>query len=211
MQKAVLEKKEMKKLRDANRTQENIERYKKANKTAKNAVARAKAAAYEDLYKSLDEKKGGLKKALRIAKQRHKDSSDVYQAKTIKDEGGRTLSENDEIKERWRSYFCHLMNVENERVDGDVEPEEESEEGNYVVTQDEVEAALRRMKKGKAVGPDDIPVEAWKCLEEIVKFLTNLMNTILKLKECLRTGEKARWSRSTKEKGIYKTVGTIGG
>ena len=37
MQKAVLEKKEMKKLRDANRTQENIERYKKANKTVKNA------------------------------------------------------------------------------------------------------------------------------------------------------------------------------
>ena len=52
------------------------------------------------------------------------------------------------------------MNVENERVDRDVEPEEESEEGNYVVTQDEVEAALSRMKKGKAVGPDDIPVEA---------------------------------------------------
>ena len=48
------------------------------------------------------------------------------------------------------------------------------------MTQDEVEAALRRMKKGKAVGPDDIPVEAWKCLEEIgVKSLTNLMNTIL--------------------------------
>ena len=72
-----------------------------------------------------------------------------------------------------------------------------------MVTQDEVEAALRRMKKGKTVGPDDIPVEAWKCLEEIgVKFLTNLMNTILET-ERMRTGEKACWSRSTKEKGIY--------
>ena len=61
-----------------------------------------------------------------------------------------------------------------------MEPEEESEKENYVVTLDEVEAALRRMKKGKAVGLDDIIVEAWKCLEEIgVKFLTNLMNTIL--------------------------------
>ena len=158
VQKVALEKKEMKKLRDANRMQESIERYKKANKTAKNTMVRAKAAAYEDLYKSLDEKEG-LKKALRIAKQRHKDSSDVYQAKTIKEEGGRTLSENDEIKERWRSYFCHLMSVENKRVDRDVELEEESKEGNYVVTQDEMEAALRRMK-GKAMGPDDIPVEA---------------------------------------------------
>ena len=106
-------------------------------------MAQAKAAAYKDLYKSLDEKEG-LKKALRIAKQKHKDSRDVYQ-----DEGGRTLSRNNEIKERWRSYFCHLMNVENERVDRDVELREEREEGNDRVTQDEVEAALRRMRKGK--------------------------------------------------------------
>ena len=59
------------------------------------------------------------------------------------------------------------MNVEHERVDRDVEPKEESEEGNYVVTHDEVEAVVRRMKKGKAVGPNNIPVEACKCLEEI--------------------------------------------
>ena len=151
----------------------------------------------------MDEKEG-LKKALRIAKQRHKDSSDVYQAKTIKDEGRRTLFESDEIKERWRSYFCHLMNVENERVDRDVEPEEESEEGNYVVTQDEVEAALRRMKKGKAVRPDDIPVEAWKCLEEIgVKLLTNMINTIL---ETERMPED--WRESTLVQ-IYKGKGDI--
>ena len=26
---------------------------------------------------------------------------------------------------------------------------------------------LKRMKSGKAVGPDDIPVQAWKCLGEV--------------------------------------------
>ena len=36
------------------------------------------------------------------------------------------------------------------------------------------------MKSGKAVGPDDIPVEVWKCLEEVaVGFLTRLFNRIL--------------------------------
>ena len=27
--------------------------------------------------------------------------------------------------------------------------------------------ALRKMKKGKAVGPDELPVEAWKCMGEM--------------------------------------------
>ncbi|KAK3513060.1 hypothetical protein QTP70_000945 [Hemibagrus guttatus] len=36
------------------------------------------------------------------------------------------------------------------------------------------------MKSGKAVGPDDIPVEVWKCLgEAAVEFLTNLFNRVL--------------------------------
>ncbi|KAK3519546.1 hypothetical protein QTP86_009603, partial [Hemibagrus guttatus] len=37
------------------------------------------------------------------------------------------------------------------------------------------------MKSGKAVGPDDIPVEVWKCLgEAAVEFLTSLFNRVLK-------------------------------
>ena len=41
------------------------------------------------------------------------------------------------------------------------------------IRKDEVRKALKRMKRGKAVGPDDIPVEVWKCLREVaVEFLT---------------------------------------
>ena len=37
--------------------------------------------------------------------------------------------------------------------------------------------SVTRMKNGKAVGPDDIPVEVWKCLGEIaLEFLTKLYN-----------------------------------
>ena len=36
---------------------------------------------------------------------------------------------------------------------------------------------MQRMKTGKAVGPDDIPAEVWKCLGEIaLKLLTKLYN-----------------------------------
>ena len=37
--------------------------------------------------------------------------------------------------------------------------------------------ALRTMKKGKAVGPDELPVEVWKCMGEMgIKFLTKPFN-----------------------------------
>ena len=40
--------------------------------------------------------------------------------------------------------------------------------------------ALRRMKKGKAVAPDELPVEVWKCMGEMeIKFLTRLFNRLL--------------------------------
>ena len=43
-----------------------------------------------------------------------------------------------------------------------------------------VRATMNRMKTGKAVGPDDIPVEAWRCLGELANdFLTRLFNKIL--------------------------------
>ncbi|KAK3553438.1 hypothetical protein QTP70_003587 [Hemibagrus guttatus] len=48
------------------------------------------------------------------------------------------------------------------------------------IRKDEVRKALKRMKSGKAVGPDDFPVEVWKCLgEAAVEFLTSLFNRVL--------------------------------
>ncbi|XP_042872733.1 uncharacterized protein LOC122253579 [Penaeus japonicus] len=48
------------------------------------------------------------------------------------------------------------------------------------VTQDEVKRALKKMKRGKALGPDNIPIEAWISLEEAgVGYLTSLFNKIL--------------------------------
>ena len=44
----------------------------------------------------------------------------------------------------------------------------------------EVKNALRRMKKGKAVGPDELPVEVWKCMGKMgIEFLTRLFNKLL--------------------------------
>ena len=56
----------------------------------------------------------------------------------------------------------------------------------------DVRTGLRKMKKGKAQGSDDIPVEAWIALENKgVEFLVNFFNRILR--EEKMTGE---WRRS---------------
>ena len=52
---------------------------------------------------------------------------------------------------------------------------------NYMrrISESEVKEALKRMKSRKAVGPDGIPIEAWRCLGEVgVRWLTNLFNKI---------------------------------
>ena len=53
----------------------------------------------------------------------------------------------------------------------------EKERGVKDISGEEVGTGLRKMKKGKAQGPDDIPVEAWIALgNKGVEFLVNFFN-----------------------------------
>ena len=71
------------------------------------------------------------------------------------------------------------MNEKNNREPRTEEAEVIDEEVNCV-SREEVKNALRRMKKGKAVGPDELPVEVWKCMGKMkIEFLTRLFNRLL--------------------------------
>ena len=71
------------------------------------------------------------------------------------------------------------MNEENNRNPRTEEAEVVNEEVNCV-SRKEVKNVLRRMKKGKAVGPDELPVKVWKCMGKMgIKFLTRLFNRLL--------------------------------
>ena len=49
------------------------------------------------------------------------------------------------------------------------------------ITEEEVKTALKKMKKGKARGLDDILMEAWLTLGDVgIGFFTKLMNSLLK-------------------------------
>ncbi|GJY99195.1 aminopeptidase M1 [Tanacetum coccineum] len=164
------------------------ERYKVAKREAKIAVARAKDKAYEDLYKRLDSREGA-NDIYKIAKARERRRRDIGNVRFIKDEGGRTIVREDDIKKRWGEYFSTLFNEtlsedhlpEGGREVGSTSPHTHFDFDCYYsrINQGEVRAALQKMGRNKAIGPDQIPIEAWKCLEdEGVKWLTRLFNKI---------------------------------
>ena len=69
--------------------------------------------------------------------------------------------------------------------------------------------ALRRMKKGKAVGPDELTVEVWKCREEMgIEFLIRLFNRLF-LGKRMPEGWKKTYARRSVLIPIYKNKGDI--
>ena len=143
---------------------------------AKKAVVMEKGRAYENLYARLEPKEGE-KELYRLARRRDRAEKDEQHVRVIKDENGNVMVNLEAVLKRWKEYFNKLMNKENNRDPRTEEAEMVNEEVNCI--SGEVKNALR-MKKGKVVGPDELPVEVWKCMGEMgIKFLTRLFNRLL--------------------------------
>ena len=135
------------------------------------------------------ETKEGEKESYRLARQRDRAGKNVQHARIIKDENGNVMVNSEAMLKRWKEYFEKLMNEENNREPRTEEPEVVNEEVNCVSRKD-VKNTVRRMKKGKAVGPDELPVEVWKCMGEMgIKFLTRLFNRLLMGERMPNNGE----------------------
>lgn len=68
------------------------------------------------------------------------------------------------------------MNIENAR-ERRLEDAEAGNQGVQEIIREEVRKAMRKMKEGKAVGPDNIPLKAWRSLGELA--MTWLFSMIL--------------------------------
>ena len=160
------------------------EKYKEAKWAAKKAVAEAKERAFEAFYQKLDTKEGE-KYIFKLAKARSRQKKDLGTVKFIKDEGGRVLLKQEDIKMRWHQYFSQLLNEtrglkEESRQTLDIQ---RTQKHGWImdITMVEVGEALKTMGGSKVVGPDNIPIEVWRGLgEEGIQRLTNLFNVILR-------------------------------
>ncbi|PWA76137.1 cleavage/polyadenylation specificity factor, 25kDa subunit [Artemisia annua] len=92
------------------------EKYKAAKREAKKAVAQAKDKAYEALYKNLNSKEG-VNDIFRIAKARERRSRDFGNIRFIKDEDGRSIVNEEDIRRRWGDYFSSLFNERDKPID----------------------------------------------------------------------------------------------
>ncbi|PPZ19351.1 hypothetical protein C5P36_27435 [Escherichia coli] len=67
----------------------------------------------------------------------------------------------EDIKERWRNYFNDLFNNSQNGNNVNIDYRTIEKNVNYTrrIRSLEVKEALKRMKVGKACGPDEIPIE----------------------------------------------------
>uniref|UniRef100_A0A1S4BTZ2 Reverse transcriptase domain-containing protein n=1 Tax=Nicotiana tabacum TaxID=4097 RepID=A0A1S4BTZ2_TOBAC len=113
-----------------------------------------------------------------------------------------------QIKQRWQAYFRDLLNEEGDRnIElGELGHSELHRDLGYCrrIRVEEVMGALRRMSRGRATGPDEIPVEFWKCMGKSGgEWLSRLFNAIFRTK---RMPDEWRWSTVVP---LYKNKGDI--
>ncbi|KAG4931766.1 hypothetical protein JHK84_048760 [Glycine max] len=176
------------------RNSETWDKYKIARNETKKAVSEARAQAFDGLYQALGTR-DGERSIYRLAKGRERKTRDLDQVKCVKDEEGKVLVHEKDIKERWKAYFHNLFNDGYGYDSSSLDTREEDRNYKYYrrIQKQEVKEALKRMSNGKAVGPDNIPIEVWKTLgDRGLEWLTKLFNEIMRSK---RMPEE--WRRST--------------
>lgn len=133
-----------------------IKHYRQAKKISARMVARAQAAAKQDLYEELETSDDSVR-IFKIAAMRKNLAKGLTSPKYIENEQGRLLSQGSDTFSRWKEYTDHLLNEEFPRTS--VKTENPVFGPVELISLEEVEAAVQKMKKNKAVGLDGIPAK----------------------------------------------------
>ena len=138
---------------------EGVRQYRAANQEIKKGMKKAKMNWMEGQCQDIEDnmKKNNSKKTYQLVK----DLTSTKQGRTttIQDKDGKCLTEEQDILKRWSEYCSDLYNY---RATGDPEVlnvPPATDNDNYPILREEVEAAVRSLKKGKSTGADNIPAE----------------------------------------------------
>ncbi|XP_019224192.1 PREDICTED: uncharacterized protein LOC109205891 [Nicotiana attenuata] len=98
-------------------------------------------------------------------KARERKAQNQDQVRCIKDEDGRVLMGEAQIKRRWKTYFHKRLNEKRDWdiVLGELGHSESLRDFRYCrrIKVREVMGAMRKMSRGRATGPDEISIEFW--------------------------------------------------
>ncbi|EYB86393.1 hypothetical protein Y032_0279g1182 [Ancylostoma ceylanicum] len=118
-------------------------------------------AAHYDISRQLDAKDCGERLIYRLPrKSRQRQTEDIGMFYGVNDEHGQLITDRKKATKRWCDFFEKISTEEFGHppipqlppTRGPIQP----------ITVEETMAALKRMKPGKATGPDDVAAELWK-------------------------------------------------
>jgi hypothetical protein len=141
-----------------------------------------------------------------------KKNADVVGSGCIKDEAGKIVVEEGELKETWRKYFERLLN---EEFDWDRDALEASLEVSgpiEAVTTVEVRAAIRKMKSDRGLGPSGLVADVLKAAGEVgVNWMTDVCNAVMTEGKIPSDWCKSWMVTVSKGKGDALECGSYGG
>ncbi|CAM1325864.1 Uncharacterised protein r2_g3476 [Pycnogonum litorale] len=98
---------------------------------------------------------------------------------TIQDKTGKCLTEQQEILQRWTEYCSELYNYQSNGDPAVLNCPHAPDEDEHPILREEVEAAIKSLKKGKSAGVDNIPAELVQAGgEAMISALTTICNKI---------------------------------
>jgi CDP-diacylglycerol pyrophosphatase len=123
---------------------------------------------YDELYQRFGTKEG-KRDIYMMVKSRERKTRDIIQVKCIKNETKRLLTKDEDVKNRWWEYFDKFFNEDggSSSIELDISSYDLNRQFMRRIQESEVKDALKRMKGGKAMGPDGIPIKVWRCLEDV--------------------------------------------
>ena len=146
-------------LKQKKNTTEGAKLYREANQQVKKGMRKAKETWIEEQCQGIEEnlQKNNSKKAYQLVKELT--SSKQGRTTTIQDKAGKCLTEEQDILKRWTEYcselYTHTTTGDPKVLD--VPPPINND--SYPILREEVEAAVKSLKKGKSAGVDNISSE----------------------------------------------------
>jgi hypothetical protein len=164
------------------------------------------------LYQRLDTNEGE-NDIYKMAKHRERKTKDIIQVKCIKDETERLLTKDEYIKNRWWEYFDKLFKEDSgsSSIELDISSDDLNRQFVHKIQESKVKDALKRMKEGKAMGPNGISTEVWRSLEDVAIVCLTKLNLIFRSNKMSNEWRRSILIPIFKNKGMCKIVLIIGG